>query len=71
MSSKRLYYAVQRATLNPCDSTSGANATSLTTAGFVSNLIQSVGISTSLEYEQVFELGRLQIFENVEGIPSV
>jgi hypothetical protein len=70
MSSKRLYYAVQRATLNPCNSATGADA-SVTTAGFVSNLIQSVGVSSSLEYEQVFELGRLQIFENVEGIPSV
>ena len=34
-------------------------------------LIQSVGVSTSLDYEQLFELGRLQIFNNIEGIPSV
>ncbi len=70
MASNRIYYAIQRATLCPCDA-AGSNDLTKTTAGFVSNLVQSVGVSTSLEYEQVFELGRLQIFENVEGIPSV
>ena len=71
MASNRVYYAVHRAAICPCNSANGDNVTSLTTAGFASSLIQSVGITTSLEYEQLFELGRLQIFENVEGIPSV
>lgn len=70
MASNRVYYAVQRATLCPCTA-NGANDTSKTTAGYVSSLVQSVGITTSLEYEQLFELGRLQIFENVEGLPSI
>jgi hypothetical protein len=69
MASNRVYYAVQRATL--CPAAGSTNNTAFTTAGFVSNLIQSVGITTSLEYEQLFELGRLQIFENVEGLPSI
>ena len=65
MASNRVYYAVHRAAICPCGAL-GANLTSLTTAGFASSLIQSVGVTTSLEYEQLFELGRLQIFENVE-----
>ena len=32
--------------------------------------VQSVGFSSSVEFEQVFELGHLQIFENIEGSPS-
>lgn len=70
MASNRVYYAVHRAAICPCGAL-GANLTSLTTAGFASSLIQSVGVTTSLEYEQLFELGRLQIFENVEGLPSI
>ena len=72
MASNRVFYAVQRAVL--CRATS-AGANDVTTAagypGVFSSLIQSVGISTSLDYEQLFELGRLQIFNNIEGIPSV
>ena len=62
MASNRIYYAIQRATLCPCNA-SGVDDTTKTTAGYVSNLVQSVGISTSLDYEQVFELGRLQILK--------
>ena len=34
------------------------------------NGVQSVGLSTSIDFTQIFELGYLQIFENVEGIPT-
>lgn len=33
--------------------------------------VQSVGINTAFDIEQVFELGQLQIYENIEGIPTV
>jgi hypothetical protein len=76
MASNRVYYAVQRATLTRCNSNgltsiSGADAETTTYPAMASSMIQSVGVSTSLDYEQIFELGRLQIFQNVEGIPSV
>ncbi|MBP01717.1 MAG: hypothetical protein CMM25_02750 [Rhodospirillaceae bacterium] len=32
--------------------------------------VQSVGFSSSVEFEQIFELGHLQIFENIEGSPT-
>lgn len=32
--------------------------------------VQSVGLSTSIDFNQIFELGYLQIFENIEGIPT-
>lgn len=33
--------------------------------------VQSVGINTTFDFEQSFELGVLTIYENIEGIPSV
>ena len=33
--------------------------------------VQSIGITTNFNLEQVFELGQLEIYENVEGIPDV
>ena len=77
MASNRVYYAVQRATLTRCD-VNGATSISgddgqiaQSYPAVASSMIQSVGISTTLDYEQIFELGRLQIFQNVEGIPSI
>jgi hypothetical protein len=33
--------------------------------------LQSVGVTTSFNLEQVFELGQLDIYENIEGLPTV
>lgn len=33
--------------------------------------VQSVGMNTNFELQEVFELGQLDLYENVEGIPSV
>lgn len=33
--------------------------------------LQSVGVTTSFNLEQVFELGQLDIYENIEGLPAV
>lgn len=33
--------------------------------------VQSVGINTTFDFEQSFELGVLTIYENIEGVPSV
>lgn len=53
MASNRIFYAVQRATVNG-----------------LSNGFQSISINASVDFEQVFELGCLDIYENLEGIPS-
>jgi hypothetical protein len=33
--------------------------------------VQSVGLNTTFNLEQVFELGQIEIYENIEGIPDV
>lgn len=61
---KRIFYACQALaitnegddTLAPTDMVHG---------------VQSVGINTSFNLEQVFELGQVEIFENIEGTPDI
>lgn len=45
----------------------------LTSSGFMTPIhgLQSVGVNTTFNLEQVFELGQIQIYENIEGIPDV
>lgn len=39
--------------------------------GGVATGFQSVSVNSSVDFEQVFELGRLDVYENLEGVPSV
>ena len=39
--------------------------------GVLCHGVQSIGITTNFNLEQVFELGQLSIYENIEGIPDV
>jgi hypothetical protein len=66
--SNRIYYAVQAVSLEPAFPT-------LDTAPVIAETIasgyQSVGINGTVDFEQIFELGRLDIYQNLEGVPSV
>ena len=66
MANKRVFWAVQAVCIVPMND-SGA---SLTEAHVVKGL-QSAGITTNFELEQVFEMGQLSIYENIETIPDV
>lgn len=61
MSNKRVYYAVQQAGFSRCG---------LNTFTSVHGL-QSLGINTRFNLEQVFEMGQLEIYHNSENIPDV
>ena len=56
----RIFYAVQQVAIG-------------TTAGTYRVLkgVQSVSMTTTFNLEQAFELGQLEIYENIEGVPSV
>ena len=41
------------------------------TAGEMVHGVQSIGITTNFNLEQVFELGQIEIYENIEGTPDV
>lgn len=59
MANKRIYYAIQQVTLGPSGSQTPAHG------------LQTVGITTNFNLEQVFEMGQLAIYQNIEGIPQI
>ena len=58
----RIFYACQAVGIKPCFTNDPVE---------VVHGAQSVGINTTFNLEQVFELGMIQIFENIEGLPDV
>lgn len=64
MANNRVYYAIQQVSFGK---DSGGKAGTRTAA----HGVQSVGITTNFNLEQVFELGQISIYENVEGTPDV
>ena len=58
----RIFYACQAVGIKPCFTNDPVE---------VVHGAQSVGINTTFNLEQVFELGQIQIFENIEGLPDV
>lgn len=57
MANNRIYYAIQQVTLG--------------TGNVPVHGLQSVGLTTNFNLEQVFELGQLSIYQNVENIPDI
>lgn len=57
MANNRIYYAIQQVTLG--------------TGSVPVHGLQSVGLTTNFNLEQVFELGQLSIYQNVENIPDI
>ena len=63
-SNNRIFYACQAVAINNCGKTT-------VDSGDMVHGVQSVGINTSFNLEQAFELGQIEIYENIEGIPEV
>lgn len=59
MANNRIYYAIQQVTLGTGEDVAAAHG------------VQSVGVTTNFNLEQVFELGQLAIYQNVENIPEI
>lgn len=65
MANNRIFYAIHQVGIKE-DGDTGAFV-----AGDTIHGVQSVGMSTNFSLEQVFELGQLAIYENIENIPDV
>lgn len=61
---KRTFYAIQAVGIAP---------DGVTTIGSQHHAhgVQSVGVNTNFNLEQIFELGQLNIYENIENIPDI
>lgn len=66
LNNDRIFYATQAVAIAP-DGTEPANYI----ADNVAHGVQSIGITTNFNLEQAFELGQLEIYENIEGLPDV
>jgi hypothetical protein len=60
---KRIFYACQAVVIEPFGTQSAESE--------VMHGLQSVGVTTNFNLEQAFELGMIQIYENIEGLPEV
>jgi hypothetical protein len=67
MASKRTYWAITALGIGPEGTADGAG---VTTAEYLHG-VQSVGISTNFNLEQVFQLGQLEIYQDVEEVPDI
>lgn len=66
MANTRVYYATQAVGLTPRNDADDAGDVEYYPKG-----VQSVGVSTNFNLEQVFQLGQLEIYDNVENVPDV
>ena len=62
LSNNRTYYATHAVAMSEMSETGDLNPVSG---------VQSVGINTTFNLEQVFQLGQLEIYENIENIPDI
>lgn len=67
----RIFYACQAVALHAQQANAQTGALSNYGAATVLHGVQSVGINTTFNLEQVFELGQIHIYENIEGVPDV
>jgi hypothetical protein len=67
MANKRIYYAIQQVSIGDMSGSAAANGNIFQAV----HGLQSVGISTNFNLEQVFELGQLEIYQNIEDVPEV
>lgn len=70
MPNNRIFYACQAVALEPLYDNAGV-LTPMATGVQVLHGVQSVGLNTTFNLEQVFELGQIHIYENIEGVPDI
>lgn len=68
MANNRIFYAMQQVAVDP--SNRKTRPASLAEYQPVPG-VQSVSMTTSFSLEQAFELGQVEIYENIEGVPSI
>lgn len=70
LNNNRVFYGVQAIGFAPFSGV-GTLESTLQSGFLMASGVQSVGIDTSFNVEQVFQLGQLDIYANIENIPNV
>lgn len=68
MANNRIFYAVQAVKIQPCRS---SNGTYTYGSERVLRGVQSVGMTTNFNLEQVYQLGQLELYDNIEEVPDI
>jgi hypothetical protein len=63
----RIYYASQSVQLQPQNS----DGSQVAISGYVPQGLQSVGMTTNFSLQPVFQLGQLELYDNLENVPEV
>lgn len=66
VANNRIFYATQAVALKPQNSDGTAY-----NSWYFPRGVQSVGITTNFGLEQVFQLGQIELYENIENVPEV
>lgn len=69
MPNNRIFYAVQAVKMRPCQTNVGG--TYNYGPEVVLRGVQSVGLNTSFNLEQVYQLGQLDLYSNIEEVPDI
>jgi hypothetical protein len=64
---KRIFFAVQEVGIAPVGTTGAGSFT----AAHSIKALQSVGITTNFNLEQLFEMGQIEIYQNIENLPDI
>ena len=64
MANNRIYYAIQQVVLGQAGGSYGSTKKAV-------HGLQTVGVTTNFNLEQVFEMGQLAIYQNVENVPDI
>ena len=70
MANNRIFYAIQAVGIGKTPTATGAIETQGTDFKWMKG-VQSVGITTNFNLEQAFELGQLEIYQNIENVPEI
>jgi len=72
MANFRQFYATQALGFAPHDVVNPDPSGEFEPSGFITaNGVQSVGLTTTFNLQNVFELGQLDLYESIEGIPDI
>jgi hypothetical protein len=63
----RIYYASQSVAIKP----QNGDGSSLYSGWYLPRGVQSVGMTTNFNLEQIFQLGQLAIYDQVEDVPEI
>lgn len=70
MANNRIYYAIQAVKVKPCRTTDGGTSYQYGSE-YLLRGIQSVGMTSNFNLEQVYQLGQVELYDQVEEVPNI